>query len=98
VDWSAAAGREHPTGSARQNVGAKTATDWSSQSACPTGLRSAGRPSPYKRNRHDSPVSIPDNHNGTPKVVKETSRTFKGGASNLPAALTSAAREAYPMV
>ena len=33
-------------------------------------------------------------HKGTHKVVKETSRTFKGGASNLPAALREPASEA----
>lgn len=46
------------------------------------------------RNCATSPVSLPDNHKGTHKVVKETSRTFKGGASNLPAALSEPASEA----
>jgi hypothetical protein len=41
-----------------------------------------------------NPISAHDNHTPTPKGVKETSRSFKGGASNLPATLIAAASEA----
>jgi hypothetical protein len=48
--------------------------------------------------RAKRPATAPDGHTLTHKVVKETSRTFKGGASNLPATLRAAASEAHLII
>ena len=60
----------------------------------PAGLRSAGRSAPAQRNRQWSPASALDNHIRTLKGVKQTSRSCKGGASNLPTTRCVSASEA----
>ena len=95
VDWSAAAGCEHPTGSARrQNFFGANCDRLTFSNSNPAGLRSAGRSAPAQRNRQWSPASALDNHIRTLKGVKQTSRSCKGGASNLPTTRCVSASEA----
>ena len=95
VDWSAAAGCEHPTGSARRQnfIGAKLRqTDFLKQQSGGATFRRTITTCTTKPAME--PGFALDNHLRTLKGVKQTSRSCKGGASNLPTTRCVSASEA----
>ena len=95
VDWSAAAGCEHPTGSARRQnfIGAKLRqTDFLKQQSGGATFRWTITTCTTKPAME--PGFALDNHLRTLKGVKQTSRSCKGGASNLPTTPCVSASEA----